>query len=176
MTMFCSSAYSAAAAETACKATTNLSNEELTRCTCGNEVAKLPVSAPLGMKLVAACGQKYESGEWSGGFYFAGSNVQSGTVTREFNEVFGDMLSFDADKSVPYQQFLSEAQHLKFWDDPTAIQRFRAPRPTERNSCWSARAKIEVQVLHILAGGIDEAGSYPRKYRVLSLGKYRRCS
>lgn len=171
----CSAAHSAVATETTCRATGYLADEDLMRCTCGNGVARLPISAPLGMKLVASCGQRYESGEWHGGFYFAGSHVQSGTVTREFNEVFGDTLSFSAEKSEPYQQFLSEVQHLKFWDDPIAIKKFRAPRPTQRNSCWSARAKIEVRVLYILTGGTDEAGSYPRKYRVLRVGKYRQC-
>lgn len=176
MALFCSSGHSAVAAETACKTTANLGAEELMRCTCGNGVARLPMSAPPGMKLVASCGQKHESGEWHGGFYFAGSYVQSGTVTREFNHVLGDTLSFAGEKSVPYQQFLSEAQLLKFWDDPTAIKKFRAPRPTQRNGCWSARAKIEVQILYVLTGGTDEAGSYPRKYRVLNLGKYRPCA
>lgn len=176
MVLFCSSCHSAVAAETDCHATANLGADELMRCTCGKGAARLPMSAPPGMKLVASCGQKHESGDWYGGFYFAGSYVQSGTVTREFNDIFGDILSFAGQKSFPHQQFLSEAQLLKFWDDPTAIKKFRAPRPTQKNGCWSARAKIEVQVLYVLAGGADQAGSYPLRYRVLNLGKYRPCA
>ena len=127
------------------------------------------------MKLVAACYPKYENEGWDGSFYFTGRYVQHGTVTREDNELFGDVLSYQAQKRLIYSQFTSEADYLKFWDDPAAFKKFRAPRPTGKTRCWSAKAKIEVTALHVLGGRSDQSGSYPLKYRVLKLGKYRSC-
>ena len=170
------SCHNAVASQPICSAIVGLPRDQLAGCTCGPLVAKLPVAAPSGMKLVAACGEIEENGSWYGGFYFTGRHVQSGTVTREENEWFGDSLQFDAEAQLPYQAFSSEGQHLKFLDDPGANKRFRAPRPTRKIACWSAKAKIEIQVLQVLSGGTDESGSYARKYRVLSLGPYRPCT
>lgn len=170
------SSHNAGASEPTCSAIVGLPRDQLAGCTCGPLVAKLPVAAPSGMKLVAACGENEENGSWYGGFYFTGRHVQSGTVKREENEWFGDSLWFDADTQLPYQAFSSEGQHLKFSDAAGANKRFRAPRPTQKTGCWSAKAKIEIQILQVLSGGTDESGSYARKYRVLSLGQYRPCA
>ncbi len=167
---------SAVAAETPCTAIVALRGEELADCTCGRALAPMPMSAPPGMTLITACGSKYEHDAWDGGFYFRGSHVTRGLVTRENNAMHGDLLSFTSTQSGPYRQFASAAGHLKFWDDPVAMRRFHAPRPTEKTPCWAASAKIDVQILHVLAGGSDQSGSYPRKYRVLSVGKYRPCA
>jgi hypothetical protein len=164
-----------AAAEAACGAIAGLRAEELTGCTCGKALAQLPLSAPPGMRLVAACGQQDEHGDWTGRFLFVGSHVESGTVTREEDEFFGDMLRFTAEKSLPFEQFANASAELKFWDDADANRRFRAPRPTLAISCRSAQARLEIQVLEVISGGGDQDGSYPRKYRVLNIGKYRPC-
>lgn len=173
---FSLASYNVFAAVTSCNAIVELPSEKRSGCTCGGALAKLPVSAPPGMKLVAACFPKYENGGWDGSFYFTGRYVELGTVTREDNEMVGDMLSYQAQKFSTYSPLASEATHLKFWDDPAAFKKFRAPRPTKKTPCWSAKVTIEVTALHLLGGGNDESGSYPLKYRVLRLGKYRSCN
>jgi len=165
----------AIASEVGCNAITELQGEETAGCKCGSELAKFSVTAPRGMKLLAACNARKVHGSWEGGFYFKGAFVQSGTVKREFNELFGDSLWFSSENETGYSELASAIHSLKFWDDPVAIKKFDAPAPTDKVMCWTTESKIEVKLLYVLAGGTDEAGSYPKKFRVISRGKYRPC-
>lgn len=147
-------------------------------CMCGRGALKsLSVKPPANMRLVAACGvEKDRFGFLHGVFYFEGPSTIAGSVVRERSETSGDAMFFES--SVPpgrHVVFKRRPGGMRLGDAAATFRRFNAPRPTEKTPCWVAGAKIRLMSLRVVAGSGDEAGSYPLKYEVLSVGKYGAC-
>jgi hypothetical protein len=147
-------------------------------CVCSQSALKsLSVTPPANMRLVAACGAEKDTfGFLRGVFYFAGPATISGSAVRERSEASGDAMFFEA-SSPPGKHvvFKRAPGGMRLGDAPATFRGFSAPKPTEKTPCWVAGAKIRLASLRVVAGSGGEAGSYPIKYDVLSVGKYRAC-
>lgn len=167
----------ASASDILCNSIPELQPYALSGFECGKGLSKLPITAPKGMSLIAACGYKKEEfigivGE----FYFKGKATVNGEVRRVNDSVSGDSVWFDAKTPGKDSEFSSAILSLKFGDDPIAIQKFKLPPLSEESPCWAADAVVSVKLLYVLSGyGSNEEGNYPKEFEVLEVGQYRQC-
>jgi hypothetical protein len=167
----------ASASDMSCSRIPDLQNFDMSECECGKHLSRLPITAPKGMSLIAACGYKNE--EFIGvvgDFYFKGKETVKGEVRHVNNPASGDSVLFDATASGQHIQISSAIRSLNFEDDTLAIQKFKLPPVSEQSPCLAANAVVRVTLLHVKAGyEEDEEGNYPQAFEVLKVGQYRPC-
>ena len=167
----------ASASDMSCSRIPDLQNLDMSECECGKNLSRLPITAPQGMSLIAACGYKNE--EFIGvvgDFYFKGKETVKGEVRHVNNPASGDSVLFDATASGQHSQISSAIRSLNFEDDTLAIQKFKLPPVSEQSPCLAADAVVRVTLLHVKAGyEEDEEGNYPQAFEVLKVGQYRPC-
>jgi hypothetical protein len=167
----------ASASDISCNRIPELQHFDLSECECGKGLSRLPITAPKGMALIAACGFKKEAfigvvGE----FYFKGKATVKGEVRHVNSPASAPAVLFDANASDDQTPFRNAVLSLKFDDDSFAIQKFKAPLVSEQSPCLAADAVISVKLLHVKAGyDEDEEGSYPKVFEVLEVGQYKPC-
>jgi hypothetical protein len=167
----------ASANDTSCSQISDLQNLDLSECECGKHLSRLPIAAPKGMRLIAACGYKKE--EFIGvvgDFYFKGKATIKGEVRHVNSTASGGSVMFDALASGQQSQFSSAIRSLSFEDDTDANQKFKLPPVSEQSPCLAAEAVVNVTLLHVKAAyESDEEGNYPKTFEVLKVGQYRPC-
>lgn len=169
--------FCASASDISCSRIPELQHFDLSQCDCGKNLSRLPITAPQGMSLIAACGYKKEEFVGVvGEFYFMGNATVKGEVKRVNSLVSGGSVLFNANAAGNQNQFRSAILSLRFGEDSFAIQKFKLPSVSEQLPCMSADAVIRVKLLHVKAGyESDEEGSYPQVFEVLKVGPYRQC-
>lgn len=169
--------FCAYANDDSCKNIPELQQHAPGECVCGKGLSKLPLTAPDGMSLIAACGYKKEEFVGTvGEFYFKGKATLKGEVRRVNSSASRESVLFDAKVSGKYSEFRNAVLSLKLEDEPGVIEQFKLPPPTAESPCWAADAVIRVRMLYVLSGyGLDDEGSYPKQYDVLKVGQQRQC-
>lgn len=168
----------AAAGDMSCDRIPELQHFDLSGCECGSGLSRLPIAAPKGMSLVAACGYKNEEfigvvGE----FYFKGKAFVTGKVKHVNDPAPRGTVLLDANTSGKQTPFKSAILSLKFDDDSFAIQRFGVPPVSEQSPCVSADATINVKLLYVKASYDEsEDGNYPKVFEVFKVGQYEPCT
>lgn len=168
----------AAAGDMSCDRTPELQHFDMSECECGSSLSRLPIAAPKGMTLVAACGYKNEEfigvvGE----FYFKGMALVTGKVRHVNNPAPRGTILLDANTTGKQTPFRSATLSLKFDDDSFAIQRFGAPPVSEQSPCVSADATMNVKLLYVKATYDEsEGGNYPKVFEVFKVGQYEPCT
>ena len=169
--------FCASASDISCSRIPDLQNFDMSECECGKNLSRLPITAPKGMSLIAACNYKNE--EFIGvvgDFYFKGKETVKGEVRHVNDPASGDSVMFDATASGQHSQISSAIRSLNFEDDTYAIQKFKLPPVSEQSPCLAADVVINVTLLHVKAGyEEDEEGNYPKAFEVLKVGQYGPC-
>ena len=167
----------ASAADMSCDRIPELQQFDMSECECGSGLSQLPIVAPKGMSLVAACG--YENEEFIGmvgEFYFKGMALVTGTVRHANNPAPEGAVRFEANTTGDQIPFRSAILSLNFDDDSFAIQRFGAPPVSEQTPCVSADATISVKLLYVKASYVEnEEGNFPKLFDVMKIGRYVQC-
>ena len=168
----------ASAADVSCDRIPELQQYEIAGCECGSGLSKMPIVAPKGMALVAACG--YQNEEFVGvvgGFYFKGAAFVTGRARHVDNSTSEGAMQFDTKNTTGSQTpFKSATQSLKFDDDSSAVQRFGAPAVSGESPCMSADATIKVKLLYVKASfDENEEGNFPKDFEVYKVGPYEPC-
>jgi len=169
--------FCAEAAENMCNNIPELQPFDLDGCECGKSISKLPITAPKGMSLIAACNyKKVEFVGSTGRFYFKGKATLSGNVRRKNGSDFRDSILFDANKTVAENSFRSAVNTMRVVGDLNTINKFKSPPLSEESPCWASVANITVKLLYVISGyESDEEGSYPKDLDVLKVGQYSPC-
>ena len=140
-------------------------------------LTKYRLKSSSALPLVAVWGYGLDEQQFATGHYlFVGEAQLSGVVTRTETESLGDTVTFSA--SEQFEAFLpSVTGALSFQNDvETAVQKFDIPDTTNRRKCVAAPATIILRRLYVNAGyGGDTDGSFPLEYKVLKVGKFRKC-
>ena len=167
----------ASASDTSCSHIPELQLIDLSECECGKNLSQLPITAPKGMSLIAACGYKKEEFIGTvGEFYFKGNATVKGEVRHVNSPAFGNLVLFDSKAFGQHSQFSSAIRSLSFVDDSFAIQQFKLPLVSEQSPCLAADAVISLTLLYVKAGYEEnEEGNYPLGFEVLKVGQYRPC-
>ena len=108
----------ASASDISCSRIPELQHFDLSECECGKNLSRLPITAPKGMSLIAACNYKNE--EFIGvvgDFYFKGKETVKGEVRHVNDPASGDSVLFDATASGQHSQISSAIRSLNFEDD-----------------------------------------------------------
>ncbi len=168
----------ASAADMSCNRIPELQQYDMADCVCGSGLSKLPIFAPRGMALVAACGYKNEEFVGVvGKFYFKGMAFVAGRVRHVNNPAPVGTVQFEAVTTGSQIPFRSATLSLKFDDASSAIQRFGAPPVSEQTPCVSANATISVKLLYVKASfDENEEGNFPKDFEVFKVGPYEPCT
>ena len=168
----------ASAADVSCDRVPELQQFDVAACECGSGLSKIPIVAPKGMKLIAACGYKNEEFIGvEGGFYFKGAALVTGRVKHANNSSPEGAMQFEAkDTTGDEIPFKDATLSLKFDDDSGAVQRFAAPAVSAELPCMSADARIKVNLLYVKASfDENEEGNFPKDFDVYKVGPYEPC-
>lgn len=102
----------------------------------------------------------------------------SGVIKREPSEFINEF-TFRGPKTIPWPSkrpiFFRHAIYLQFSDAVLAEKKFKAPKPSDKTTCWEANARLNVTEMQSIFGWDNTEGDYPRKYNVLEVGPYRKC-
>jgi hypothetical protein len=168
----------ASAGDVSCDRIPELQQFDMSECECGSGLSGLPIAAPKGTSLIAACGYKNE--EFIGivgGFYFKGKATVKGKVRHVSNPAPEGAVLFDANATGMQIPFRNAILSLKFDDDSFAVQRFGAPPVSEQSPCVSADATIKVKLLYVKATyDENEDGNFPKDFEVFKVGPYEPCT
>ena len=128
------------------------------------------------MKLTAACNRRTEANGYEEGDYlFSGDLVAHGILKWQRTTTFGDALAFDVNRS-DSSRLPGLDSSFRFIGKSTVLATFKPPTLSARASCWSAAASIQVTSLYTAQdGGSDATGTYIEAFKVLRVGKYRKC-
>ena len=168
----------ASAADISCDRIPELQQYDMAECECGSGLSKMPIVAPKGMALIAACGYKNEEFVGVvGEFYFKGAAFVTGRVRHVYNPAPEVAVRFEANNTTGDQvPFKSATLSLKFDDDSSAVQRFGVPTESGGSPCMSADATIKVKLLYVKASfDENEEGNFPKDFEVFKVGPYEPC-
>ena len=169
--------FCASASEMSCDSLPELQQLDMSGCECGSSLAKLPIVAPRGMSLIAACGFKNEEFVGIvGKFYFKGNARVAGTVRHSKPPSRNSTLEFVANTPGRPIPFLNATRSLKFADESSESERFGAPPALEDGACASAQTLLNVKLLYVNASYDEsEEGNFPKDYDVLKVGPFEVC-
>jgi hypothetical protein len=167
----------ASASDNLCNRIPELQHFSIAECECGKGLSKIPVAAPNGMSLIAACGYKKE--EFIGivgDFFFKGNATFNGEIRRVNDPVSGDTVWFNSKAKRKKNIFGVSVLPMKLESDFITVQKFKMPPLSEESPCWAADATIRVTFIYVTTGyNSNEETSYPKEFKVLKVGQYKQC-
>jgi len=170
-------------------------------CVCDESLRNLDVTLPKQMRLVAACGLRWNDGSkvdlstqkasldkythkftdpfvWQAEIFITGTAKLSGPFTLDVNDVLDTEYAILApvppliDKG--FRGPLADSLRGLYFIDKHTFERFHASIPNSR--CINANATIEIGGIHVMISEGDGAGAYPNKYKVLSMDGFKPCA
>jgi hypothetical protein len=164
-------------------------------CNCGEQLNNLEVTLPKGLKVLSSCLydysrpvperridlsketvslNEYKNGEIpEGTLYLTANLIISGEIYYEPGQS-GDywfLPRWNFRERTPINDLLGD---FKFLDDDLPLN-IKIEKSMVDSECLKASARIKINGLRILIGQSDEAGTYPFKTKILSIGKYKPC-
>ena len=169
-------------------------------CVCDKLLRNLQATLPKQMRLVAACGLRWNDGSkvnlstqkasldkythnftdsfvWQAEIFITGTAKLSGSFTLDVNDVLGTEYATLAPTPPLIDKgfrgpLADELRGLEFIDKHI-FERFHASLPNSR--CINAKATIEISGIHVMISEGDDAGASPNKYKVLSMDGFKPC-
>ncbi len=167
-------------------------------CVCDKSLRNLKATLPKQMKLVAACGLRWNDGRkvnlstqkasldrytdyyiFHGEIFITGTAKLSGPFTYEIGETEHVWLSpvpplIDKGYDVP----LANDLRSLYFDDKNIYERFYAFLSKSKidSSCITSNATIEIDGIHLTISEGDDEGAFPVKFKVVSIGGFKPCA
>lgn len=153
------------------------------QCRCDNfpNILQTSPSQFQGLKLVAACDFEIRDNEPRavGDFFFQGEQLISGTLRREPSEFISEF-TLRGEKKIQRPEkppiFFRDEVYLEFGGGPMPENAFKAPKPNKSTPCWEAKVVLKIMAMQSVFGWDNREGDFPRKYTVLTVGPFRKCT
>lgn len=128
-------------------------------------------SVPPNLRMAPACPRARRMGKGEVYWVFLGKV----TLTGEIRATLGEWGTTYLHPNAKTRGQLPSGVDFVQLDDRNEDRALRIPAVGAEEACFETTGTVEFAELSVLSDGTDESGNWVRKYKVLSIGKWREC-